>query len=71
MESKITEKILDKTNELYIIRCPVCNKQLAALTDSHPDMTGWLKCANNHKTTYLHGEPLETTKNGAVVWKAS
>ena len=71
MENKITEKILDETHELNVIRCPVCQKVLIALTDPHPEMTGWLCCKHNHKTTYLHGEPVETTKNGSILWKAS
>jgi hypothetical protein len=71
MENKTTEMILDEARELNVIRCPVCHKAMIALTDPHPEMTGWLRCEHNHKTTYLHGVPVQTTKNGTILWKAS
>ncbi len=36
-----------------------------------PEMTGWLRCCYNHKTTYRNGVPVQTTKNGNPIWEAS
>ena len=55
--------------ELTLIRCPVCGKVMAAI--NAPDMTGWLRCCYNHKTTYYRGLPVETTKGGNTIWQAS
>ena len=69
MENRATELTNDDATELTLIRCPVCGKVMAELITT--DVSGWIRCCYNHRTTYRNGIPVRTTKNGNPIWEAS
>jgi len=69
MNHKGNDNKAEQIPEPTLFRCPVCKKPMAAI--STPELTGWLRCCYNHKTTYRNGIPIETTKNGNPIGTAS
>ena len=68
MENRLPDMTTAEVPEPTPIFCPVCKKIIGAIVA--PDMTGWLRCSYNHKTTYRNGVPVQTTKNGNPIWAA-
>ncbi len=58
-EDRIIDAKTEKPEKLYPFHCPVCGILTAELF--FPDMTGWLRCRNNHTTIYKDGIPTGKT----------
>lgn len=55
----------EESPELFPFRCPACGILMAQTAS--PDLTGWLRCQNRHRTVYRHGVPISTKRYGLPV----
>jgi len=61
--TNINEHTTNEENiELFPFYCPACGELM--IQSVSPDLTGWVRCSNKHKTVYRDGIPQKTTWHG-------